>query len=113
MAELHVGDNNVRVRVRMRDANGAETDDYQAGSIMWSSTDESKVAVADDDADPKDARLDILALTEGTPVRVKVDFDGDAGDDVVPVYAETEDILVVPGQARSAEVWIETVAVPA
>lgn len=108
--ELHVGDQNVKVRVRMRDANGAETDDYQAGSIAWTSTDDSKVAAVDDDADPKDARVDVLALTEGTPVRLSVDFDGDAGEGEHPVHAETDDIIVVPGPARSAEIIIETVA---
>jgi hypothetical protein len=112
MVELHVGDSNVKVQVVMRDANGAETNDYQAGSIIWSSTDGSKVAVVDDDADPKDARVDVLALTEGTPVRLSVNFDGDAGDGEDPVHGETEDIFVVPGPARTAEVIIKTVATP-
>ena len=113
MAELHVGDSNVKVRVKMLDVAGNETNDYQAGSIVWTSTDDTKVAAVDDDADPKDARVDVLALTNAGPVRLAVDFDGDAGGGEFPVHAETEDITVVAGPARSAEIIIETVAEPA
>jgi hypothetical protein len=57
--DLHIGEPNVRARVRMRDANGNLTTSYDvAGGIIWNSSDETKVAIVDDDADPHDARID-------------------------------------------------------
>jgi hypothetical protein len=108
MVDLHVGDSNVRARVRMRDANGNETDSYDvAGGVTWASSDPSKVAITDDDADPKDARVVVLALTGGAPVWLNVSFDGDPGDGTRAVEAQSEDINVVPGDATTAEVVIE------
>jgi hypothetical protein len=110
MTDLHIGDT-VRARVRMTDANGNQTTVYDvAGGVTWTSTDASKVAAVDDDADPHDARLDVLALTDAGPVRVGVSFDGDPGTGTRTVSAESEDINVVPGEATGAAVVIEMVA---
>ena len=82
MADLRIGEPNVRARVRMRDANGNETVNYDVTSgIIWTSTDATKVAIIDDDADPHDASVDVLALSEGMPIRLTVSFDGDPGTD--------------------------------
>lgn len=104
--DLRIGDE-VLVEVTMTDANGNPTTVYDvAGGIQWTSTDASKVAVADDDADPHDARVDVLALTEGVPVRIGVSFDGDPGEGVRTVAGESEDLNVVPGEATGATVKV-------
>lgn len=108
--DLRIGDD-VKVRVRMTDENGSPTTIYDvAGGIAWTSTDASKVAVLDDDADPHDATVSVLALTEGTPVRVGVSFDGDPGAGERTVSGESEDLNVVPGEATGAEVVVEIIA---
>ena len=105
--DLHIGDN-VRARVQMTDANGNPTTTYDvAGGIDWDSTDPDKVSIADDNADPHDARVEVLALTEGTPVRLSVSFDGDPGEGERRVSGESEEINVVPGPATGAEVVLE------
>lgn len=105
MPDLRIGDD-VIVEVTMTDANGNTTTNYQVGSIQWTSTDASKVAVIDDDADPHDASVEVLALTEGTPVRIGVSFDGDPGEGVRTVSGESEDLNVVPGEATGATVKV-------
>lgn len=111
MADLHIGDD-VVVEATMTDANGNETTVYDvAGGIQWTSTDASKVSVTDDDADPHDAAVEVLALTEGTPVRISVSFDGDPGTGVRTVTGETEDLNVVPGEATGVQVVLKVNAV--
>jgi hypothetical protein len=109
--DLHIGED-VHVRVTMRDAGGNVTDRYDvAGGIQWTSTDEAIVAVEDDDADPKDARVTVMSL--GGPVRIGVSFDGDSGAGVRQVSGESEDLNVVPGDAVAGEVVVEIRAAPA
>jgi hypothetical protein len=113
--DLRIGEPNVHARVIMRDASGNETQSYDvAGGVLWESTDDTKIAILDDDADPRDAVVSVLALTEeGSPVRLSVSFDGDSGSGVRTVRGESEDLNVVPGDATGAEITIEFRAAPA
>ena len=111
--DIIVGEPKVKARVQMRNKNGQPTLTYDvAGGIEWTSSDDTKAAAVDDDADPHDARIDILDKTEpGSPVRIGVSFDGDPGDGVRMVEAEAE-INVIDGQATGAEIFIDIVEEP-
>jgi hypothetical protein len=109
--DVHVGEVGI-AEVEMRDADGNVTDDYdKVAGIHWSTTDPSKVTLVDDDANPKDARFNFLALTT-TPVTASCTFDGDAGDGVTQIEGASEEINVVAGPARSGTVTIKIGTAP-
>lgn len=105
MVQAHVGDIGV-AEVHMTDAQGNDTDSYDVMSgISYVSSDPDSIEVVDDDAEPKDARLNFLALTDA-PQQVTVTFDGDPGDGVRSITLVSEDIEVVPGPATGGTVTI-------
>jgi hypothetical protein len=109
--EVHVGEVGV-AEVEMRDAQGNVTDDYdKVAGIQWSTTDPASVTLVDDDANPKDATFNFLAITTA-PVTATVMFDGDAGDGVTQITGTSEEINVVPGPARSGTVTIKMSTAP-
>ena len=113
MADAHIGDLG-RAVVKMTDANGNPTDSYDNMSgIQYESSDPSKVTVVDDDAEPRDATLEFLALTEGAPVTITVRFDGDPGNGERAITLQSEPINVVPGEATGGEVQIVFTETPA
>lgn len=107
MAEVHIGETG-KVIVRMKDANGNETDSYDKMSgVTYTSTHPGMVDVVDADAEPKDAELSFSALTPtGEDAFINVSFDGDPGDGVRQVALVSEAIHVVPGDAVAGTVEI-------
>ena len=105
-----------KAKVVMRDADGRETDSYdEMIGIGYESSNPDAVSVVDDDAEPRDARLEFLAPTD-EPVFIDVTFDGDPGDGMRPIRLRSDGITVVlppPGDAVSGDVIVEFTQVDA
>ena len=107
--EAHIGDLGV-AEVVMRDSPSNPTDRYDSMSgIAYSSSHPTAVNVVDDDAEPKDARVEFLALTNGEEATITCTFDGDPGDGITTVVLVSEGIMVVPGDAVGGEIKIRFV----
>jgi hypothetical protein len=104
MVEAHIGELGI-AEVVMHDADGNPTDSYDTMTgISYASTNPTAVNVVDDDAEPKDARVEFLALADG--VTITCTFDGDPGDGERPITLVSEEINVVPGEATGGEIKI-------
>ena len=90
--------------VKMRDAQGRETDNYDTiTGIRYETDDDDVVTIVDDDALPKDARLEAVGVGIS---KVRCTFDGDPGDGLREIVLQSEDIEVVeppPGEAVTGE----------
>jgi hypothetical protein len=85
----------------MLDAQGNETDHYDLmEGIQYTSDDPAVATIVDDDAMPKDARIEAVGL--GT-TRLHCRFDGDPGSGLREILLESEEIVVVPGPATGGE----------
>lgn len=109
MADVSVGQEGVRVRIVLRDKNMDPTDVYdQAKGVHYASSDESVLQVIDEDANPLDAELQLLAPGEAT---VTVVLDGAPGPVERALEFVTETITVHPEGAFSGEVVVEAMQV--
>jgi len=107
MVDVHIGEEGV-AEVEMYDSDGNVTDSYdKISGIQWSMSDPTKAELVDDDAEPKDARFNFMALTPDGPVTAGCTFDGDPGDGVTKVELVSEEINIVPGPARSGQIKIK------
>lgn len=110
MVDVYVGQTG-RAVVKMRDAEGRETDVYdKTTNISYSSSNDAVVSVVDDDAEPKDCRLQALVASPDEDVFITCTFDGDPGDGVRGVVLQSEAIRVLeppPGEAVSGEFTVE------
>lgn len=95
--------------VEIHDANGNPTDNWDmTGGITYTSTNPDAVSVFDDDANPKDARIQFNALTT-EDVFIDVSFDGRVGDEVNTINLRSQSIAVVPGEAAGGTVTVRFV----
>ena len=104
--ELHIGDT-VDVKAELRDSSGAPTDTYdKITGLEWSVSDPEAVEIVDEDAEPKDCQLKIVALSQppGEDQFLRCVLDGDPGDGVTEIRLESVPWVVVPGPASSGHV---------
>ena len=104
MVQAFVGQKGRCEVTKLYDAQGRETDNYdKIAGFRYETDDAEVVTVVDDDALPKDARLEAVGVGVS---RVRVIFDSDAGAGVRERTIQSEEIEVLeppPGEAVTGE----------
>ena len=113
MAELARG--RYKIEVELRDKNQDITDVYdKATGILWASTNEEIGMITDDDAEPRDAEVELkrIMTDEDEDVVFSCHLDGDPSAGVRDLHFESDPIRVTPGEATSGVITLHEVEEP-